>query len=302
MIRNPVTLTIVVGTLALVGLAGAGVARAAPVKATGSFSLYYVAEVKPTDSGGRAGKVKTPEGKWETYRLSPADTKAANMEGTVAVKEPDGSTTIVSIAKIGKWLDLPKGWHGKGNRMNPLTPFRTVAADQRRHRYGSRIFISDVKDFETPDGEILDGYFWVADVGGGIKGTNRFDVFVGAKSAYLTIMELPDGGKWKAPIEVENLPSVSGEFNPRTDSGVKRILEGLGYAPDSQNPGDDAGERKKEGVTTAEMLTDFQKQHPKVPEQEYGSRIGAITLWYLTQAALALKEGKEYPVTPWANE
>ena len=95
---------------------------------------------------------------------------------------------------------------------------------------------------------------------------------------------------------------MSGEFNPKTDSGVKRILEGLGYAPGAQAPGKDETEVKKEGATTAEILTDFQKQHPKIPEPEYGSRTGAITLWYLTEAALALKAGKEYPVTPWAGK
>lgn len=276
--------------------------HAEPVKATGSFTLYYIAEVEPVASGGTTGKVKTVDGKWETYRLSPSNNKSANIEGTVAVKEPDGSTTVVSFTKIGEWSDLPKGWKGRGNRMNPLTPYRIVAADQKFHPYGSRVFISDVKDFKTPEGDVLDGYFWVGDVGGGIKGQNRFDVFVGSTSAFLTIMDQPGGGgKWTAPIEVENLPAISGEFNPKTDSGVKRILEGLGYSPDTQIAGNDTSERKAEGPTTAEMLTDFQKQHPPVPEQEYGSRRGAITLWFLTEAALALKAGKEYPVTPGAG-
>lgn len=79
---------------------------------------------------------------------------------------------IVSIAKVGEWTDLPEGWQGKGNRMNPLTPYPTVAADQNRHPYGSRIFISDIKNFKTPEGEVLDGYFWMADVGGGISSVN----------------------------------------------------------------------------------------------------------------------------------
>ena len=71
--------------------------------------------------------------------------------------------------------------------------------------------------------------------------------------------------------------------------------------PETQIAGKDASERKTEGPTTAEMLTDFQKQHPAIPKPEYGSRRGAITLWYLTEAALALKAGKEYPVTPGAG-
>ena len=288
--------------LSSLALLNVGSSRAEPVEATGSFTLYYVAEVKPAASG-TAGKVQTTDGKWETYRLSPKDNKSANIEGTVAIKEPDGSTTVVSFAKVGEWSDLPKGWKGRGNRMNPLTPYRMVAADQKHHPYGSRIFISDVKDFKTPEGEVLDGYFWVADVGGGIKGKNRFDIFVGTSSAYLEIMEQPDGGgKWTAPIKVENLPTISGEFNPKTDSGVKRILEGLDYEPDAQKAGTDTSVRKEEGWTMEEMLTDFQRQHPAIPEPEYGSRRGAITLWFLTQAAIALEAGKEYPVTPGAGK
>jgi hypothetical protein len=116
---------------------------AKPVKTTGSFTLYYVAQVDPSKAGrgGIKGRVKTTEGKWETYRLSPADTRSANMEGTVSVTEPDGSTTVVSITRVGEWTDMPEGWHGRGNRMNPLTAYRTVAADQKYHPYGSRIFI-----------------------------------------------------------------------------------------------------------------------------------------------------------------
>ena len=137
----------------------------------------------------------------------------------------------------------------------------------------------------------------MADVGGGIKGKNRFDVFVGKQAAYMNIMA-KDVGKWTAGIEVENLPRITGEFNPRTNSGVSKILEGLGYDIGGEKAGGDASERRKPGMTLKEGLTDFQKQHPHIPEQEYGSRTGAITLWFLTKAALALKAGEKYLVTP----
>jgi hypothetical protein len=143
----------------------------------------------------------------------------------------------------------------------------------------------------------------VADTGGGIKGKNRFDVFVGSSQAYLTIMKQPGGaGKWKAPTVVENLPTVSGKFNPKTDSGVKHILEGLGYGPAAPTAGKDVSERKKEGSSLEEMLTEFQRQHPAIPESEYGNAKGAITLWYLTEAALALKAGKDYPAKKPTND
>jgi len=31
---------------------------------------------------------------------------------------------------------------------------------------------------------VLDGYLWVADAGGGIKGQLRFDIFVGHEATY----------------------------------------------------------------------------------------------------------------------
>ena len=119
-------------------------------------------------------------------------------------------------------------------------------------------------------------------------------------SAYTALMA--EGGKWTSNVEVENLPKAPAEFSPLTDSGVKRILEGLGYDVGSQVAGNSEAERKTGAPELAAQLTDFQKQHPQIPEQEYGSRRGAVTLWFLTRAALALKEGKEYPVTPGAGE
>lgn len=275
--------------------------QAGPVKAMGRFSLYYVAEVTPRSSGAIAGKVQTLDGVWETYRLASKEKGAANMEGSVAVKEADGSSTIVSIITLGRWSDLPKGWAGKGNRHNPLIPYRTVAADQRRHPYGSRIHVPALDGYVTPDGETVDGWFWVADVGGGIKGANRFDIFVGSKPNYLKILADAQG-KWNSRVEVENLPKAPAEFNPRTAAGVTRILKGLDYPVDEELPGEDASVRRSQGYTIAEALTDFQKQHPEIPAVEYGNVEGAVTLWFLTKAGLALESGIEYPVTPGAGD
>ena len=83
---------------------------------------------------------------------------------------------------------------------------------------------------------------------------------------------------------------------------MSRILEGLGYEIGAQEAGGDVSERRKKGLTVQDALTDFQKQHPHIPEQEYGSRTGAITLWYLTEAGFALKKDEDYPVTPGARK
>lgn len=254
-----------------------------PRKDTGSFSLYYVAEIK-AGSGTVTGKVQTTDGKWETYRLTPSDARAANMQGTVAIEKPDGKSVVVNFVKIGQWKDLPDGWMGKGNRMNPLEPYRMVAADQTQHPFGSRVFIPDLVGYETPEGRTLDGYFWVGDIGNGIKGRNRFDVFVGAQAAYLAIMKAPDGGgKWTAPIEVENLPGAPAGLDPKTEIGVRKILEGIGQEVGEGSNG------------LAEAITEFQRKHPQIPEVEHGGRVGAVTLWFLTEAAQAAGSGKSYP-------
>ncbi|MFK5920817.1 MAG: 3D domain-containing protein [Verrucomicrobiota bacterium] len=148
-------------------------------KAKARFSLYYVAEANEVSEGGRTGKVETVEGKWETYRISRKDNSKANREGTVVTKDAEGNDVVVSISKIGVWHDLKKGWEGKGNRKNPLTSYRTIAADTKYHRYGSRIFVPGMVGNKMPNGKELDGYFWVGDVGGGINGELRFDIFVG---------------------------------------------------------------------------------------------------------------------------
>lgn len=284
-------------SLLLLALNLLSIAHSHAEKGKARFSLYYVAEVNESAEGGRTGKVQTVEGKWETYRISRTDNKKANMEGTAVVKDADGKNVVVSISKIGVWHDLKEGWEGKGNRMNPLVSYRTVAADTKYHHYGSRLFVPGLVGFKATSGKELDGYFWVGDVGGGIKGKLRFDIFVGHATDYETIMSNYEG-KWSEEVEMTNLPKAPAKFNPRTDAGVTRILEGLDYNVSGEKSGKDASERKATVSGMAALLTDFQKQHPHIPPVEYGSRIGAVTLWYLTQAALALQEGTEYPVTP----
>ena len=154
--------------------------HAEPIKGKAKLSLYYVAEVKPKKSGGIQGKIQIGESEWDVFRLSPADTRRANMEGSVSVVDDDGEMHLASIISIGRWAMIPKGWEGRGNRINPLVSYRSVAADIRHHPYGSRLFVPSTVGYITPDVRKLDGWFWVADAGGGIKERFRFDVFVGA--------------------------------------------------------------------------------------------------------------------------
>ena len=55
---------------------------AEPQKGKGTFTLYYITQVKPVASGGSTGKVQTVEGQWKSYRLEATDNKKANIQGT----------------------------------------------------------------------------------------------------------------------------------------------------------------------------------------------------------------------------
>lgn len=271
---------------------------AKPLKGKARFSLYYVAEVKPKSSGGISGRVTEGDNKWEVFRLSPADTRRANMEGNVSVVDDDGERHLASIVSIGQWVMVPKGWEGKGNRMNPLISYQTVAADTRVHPYGSRLFVPTTKGYETPDGRTLDGWFWVADVGGGINGRMRFDVFVGHEAFYLDHMKAEEG-KWVDDVIIEHPPKLPSKYNPSKPDGVSAILKDLGYKIDkSLEPLEELPEEWEEAVALGTALTDFQRQHRPIPEAEYGTRIGAITQWFLHQAGAAVVNKKDYPAKP----
>ena len=254
---------------------------AAPTKGTATWTLYYVAEMegKEVKTGGVG--VVTTEGKKIRVQVSPRDMRKANLEGTVTGVGADGKRYVTNIVKLGLWTDLKEGWEGMGNRTNPLVTYRTVAADQKRHRYGSRIFAPVLVGY-TPPGwkEPHDGFLWVADTGGGIKGTMRFDLFVGKQSTYKFVMaEENEKGKWRVPIEIESLPSAPLLYSAKTVAGRRKVLEKLGLL--------------KDGDAVA-ALTAFQKQHKHIPAAEYGSARGAVTLWYLTQAALKVSKGEKY--------
>ena len=277
-------------------------AQSEPVRGKGSFSLYYVAEVAPQKAGGIPGKVKSAEGSWNVYRLSPQDTRKANMQGTVSVLDDDGERHLAALVNIGKWVMIPKGWEGKGNRMNPLVSYRSLAADQKHHPYGSRVFIPKAVGYITPEKRTLDGWFWVADIGGGIKGRLRFDIFVGDEAIYIDHMR-EEEGKWTDEVTVEHPPKLPAKYNPSTPAGVTAILEGLGYHIDTVHDAMMKSPKSwDESVALGTALSDFQRQHAHIPGVEYGTRIGAVTQWFLAQAGLAVSSGKPYPVKPGGPE
>lgn len=280
--------------LALAALATAYTPPApAAEKGNALFTLYYVAEVSTAKKGGVTGKVQTADGKWIKYRVSPADHRQANMQGTVVSTEPDGKRIVSSIVRIGVWKDLPDGWRGRGNRQNPLVPYRSVAADQKIYPYGSRLYLPSVDGYKTPDGQTLDGYFWVADVGGRIKGRLRFDIFVGDQPVFREIQKF-DAAKWRGAVVIDRLPSVPKAWDPRTVAGLRKVL---GHAGCNSTGDVDATKAKTTSVRRIDgklkaCLIEFQKRHDKIPAVEHGMVMGTITLWHLTQAALAGDKAK----------
>lgn len=274
----------------------------APRTGEGKFTMYYVAEVERKTAGGVPKKVRDEDGAWSVYRLSPADMRRANMQGTVRVLDDDGDHHLATIVRLGEWVKVPKGWEGKGNRMNPLVAYRVVAADTKQHPYGSRLFVPPAVGYLTPRGKVLDGWMWVADVGGGIKGAMRFDIFVGREACYFDHIAA-DEGRWEAVIQIEHPPKLPASLSPRSTAGVRKILESLGYLVDTELDAMQKSPRDwKEPVALGTALSDFQRQHAQIPQVEFGTRIGAITQWYLHQAGLAVSIDEEYAARPGGPE
>jgi len=149
---------------------------------------YWIPFLKSVNIGGI--ELEDNKGKKLGIRLSEKDYCRAAMEGTAYV---DGVTYNYagSVSKIfskkcthgtGRSTFHKSKWpYGTGNKSNPLTPFRSIAADQSILPFGTVIFIpaskGNVYTFEGKE-HIHDGIWVVEDTGGAIKG-NHIDIFLG---------------------------------------------------------------------------------------------------------------------------
>lgn len=80
-------------------------------------------------------------------------------------------------------FNLSKWPYGTGSKSNPLTPFKSIAADPSFLPFGTTIYIPSAKGnkYKFDGKELLhDGVFVVEDIGGAIKG-NHIDVYIGAE-------------------------------------------------------------------------------------------------------------------------
>jgi 3D (Asp-Asp-Asp) domain-containing protein len=276
----------------------------AQTKGTGHWTLYHIAELEEDEPPGAypAGTVIMLDGSKIPYRVTSAEDRKIEMQATAQAYTPElQRVAVFARVKKGLWQELPEGTYGWGNRENYKSPFRIVAADQTQHRFGSRVFRPDLVDYVTPDGMKHDGYFWVGDTGGRIKGRLRFDLFAGGEKAYAQAMQ--DGlGKKDIYCEVDRLPDTPKGWDPRSTSGITRILEALGWNIESGASSMRAQKTNQHsGQSFAQSLREFQEQHPQIPRAEYSTTRGAVTLWFLTQAALAKAAGEDYPVTASAR-
>ena len=198
------------------------------VEGTGHFTVYYKPVVEGSEGGGGIKvEIETVDGEKRTRFISRPTSRLAEMQGSVLARTKDGQ--LSSFTRVGKgiWRELGPGWWGWGNRENPLYPFRIVAADQTKHRYGSKIYVEALDGFPLPDNTKHDGYFWIGDTGGRIKGHLRFDIFVGAEEGYQHMLK-EHKGKQDVPVILYPIPSSPKGLSIYENDGVKKVLEGLG--------------------------------------------------------------------------
>jgi 3D (Asp-Asp-Asp) domain-containing protein len=265
-----------------------------PYKGKAKWTMYYVVDVKaPAKTGAGTGKtVELLDGSKVKYFWSKSEISKMRMEATALIVDIDGSQQPITRVGPGRWQAIPADHYSKGNRGNMLYPWVHVAADQSIYRYGSRVYCKAADGKVTADGKIHDGYFWVADTGGRIKGKLRFDLFVGRSNVY---MEMMNRSRNPSPeVVIDRLPDPPKGMDPKTKEGTRRIFKGLGYSPDEAEANESNNNHQGGGLTYSTALRDFQEKHHRIPHVEYGNTRGAVTLWYLTHAALAVqKVGKE---------
>lgn len=239
---------------------------------------YYIAEVTTDAEPGEGVAVHITylDGGTAVRHFPEEVVRVAEMEAVATRTDEHGVRRVAVRLGPNKWKEIPSDQFGIGSKNNPLAPWVHVAADQELYPYGSRIFMPDAVGHETVDGRIHDGYAWVADVGGMIKGPLRFDLFVGHADVYWKTLARSPDKKPDTHVVVDRLPDPPDGLDPWQTAEVRRILLGLGYTIDDA-PG--------LSPSLEAAIIEFQKRHEQVPEVEYGNHRAAVTLWFLTQAA-----------------
>jgi 3D (Asp-Asp-Asp) domain-containing protein len=170
-------------------------------------------------------------------RLDPKDWCLGAIEGTIRAESSTGGATFnfskasgtpqVDCAKIlninprkkryikdtGRSLfTLARGPFGDGVENFVLVPYRTIAVDPKIIPIGTVVYIPSARglQFKSPAGQALvhDGYFFAADIGGGISG-NHIDVFCGTTSRNCLPSLIKGSGREKFQAYVYEAPAIA---------------------------------------------------------------------------------------------
>lgn len=117
---------------------------------------------------------------------------------------------------------------GYGNRGNCLTPCLSVAADRRYHTMGESLYFPNLKGTMC-NGKPHDGFVRVDDVGGAIKGANRFDFYMGECTSIKSgVCFEPPGMPLQQKMDkssycvMAKAPRAEGVTEPQTEIGSLR--------------------------------------------------------------------------------
>ena len=123
-----------------------------------------------------------------------ASASAAQTQGYDPIGDLLKATTQSVVENAVGW-NMKASLYHSGRGMNArdslgcaVSPMRTVAADPRLVSRHSIIFIKETVGLPLADGTTHDGYWYVSDIGGAIKG-ERIDLFTGRDGASMRPMQ-----------------------------------------------------------------------------------------------------------------
>jgi 3D (Asp-Asp-Asp) domain-containing protein len=157
------------------------VAAANPEKIGRAMVTFYwvIDEKSPEYRGDRSAVLRDPRG-----RVIATTTRKFKLD---LVRQGSGwlrdGRTVIYIKKVGEEsrFRISASKYGLASSGCRLVPYRTIAADPRFLKSGTKISIPQLKGARLPDGTIHDGMFVAADRGH-FRGA-RVDLFVGVGSA-----------------------------------------------------------------------------------------------------------------------
>lgn len=144
------------------------------------LTFYWITRPEPDDGPPSVRLLLSAPGGTEDEPVDvPAPFKhRLDREGTGRLA--DGR--VVNVLRRGetrRYLDVSQRFPtGLGSASNPLTPFKSVAINDKnpKLRFGDTIYVPDVEGMPLPDGSRHDGIFTVDDTGQGV-GLDQIDVF-----------------------------------------------------------------------------------------------------------------------------